>query len=384
MEATNTKFDCQDRQEADHSIPQTFTSEGLQVSPGVLNDIQVGRFKTILEDFAELNIGSIQPCSVIPDYKDPTESITPIVVQSPAACYCIDGWDLIGQAKTSGKSTIRCFVFHIQDHSDTELAIRKVAIRSKPQGGTYSYAELVRNTRLLSQIIMEESKNPIIFSHGGARRGSGFTNNRDDDVREILAERLGKNRTTINKCLQHGKYLSHEALNALVDAEVPKGLFEATQESKQSYATELIRSQTSSDEIVKLVSARMYDWVKQWQTSIDPEVRPPESGTEQQTPLPSQTIIRRTAHTSKTGKAPELKTWKGNEPWIDDGITAEEHIRSQLRRIAEELLKIADNREVSAEQLMTVLRDRIAELAKIIQQLAHLNAKKIENTEGKV
>jgi hypothetical protein len=112
--------------------------------PGVLNADQFGRFKTTQENIAELPIKSIQPHRLIPDYRDPTESILPIVVQSPNGCYCIDGWNLIEQSKATGQPAIRCYVFHIQEHSDTELAIRKVAIRTKPQGGNGSFSELVR------------------------------------------------------------------------------------------------------------------------------------------------------------------------------------------------------------------------------------------------
>ena len=76
--------------------------------PGVLNHDQIGRFKTIQENIAELPIKTIQPCPLIPDYRDPTESTLPIVVQSPAGCFCIDGWNFIEESKATGQPTIRC------------------------------------------------------------------------------------------------------------------------------------------------------------------------------------------------------------------------------------------------------------------------------------
>ena len=70
--------------------------------PGVLNADQTARFKTTQENVAELPIESIQPHLLIPDYREPTESTLPIIVQSPDGCYCIDGWNFIEQAKDAG------------------------------------------------------------------------------------------------------------------------------------------------------------------------------------------------------------------------------------------------------------------------------------------
>ena len=169
--------------------------------PGVLNNPQNERFKTTQEDIAELPVESIQPYPLIPDYRNPTESTLPIVIQSPAGCYCIDGWNFIEQAKAAGQPAIRCYVSHIQELSDTELAIRKVAIRTKPQGGTCSCAELVRNTKIVAKYLMDEMENPVVFSHGGSRQGANFTNNKEDDLRQVLSERLGKDRRSASNPL---------------------------------------------------------------------------------------------------------------------------------------------------------------------------------------
>jgi len=191
--------------------PQKETKDSTP--PGVLNSDQTARFKTTQEDVAELPIESIQPHLFIPDYKDPTESTLPIVVQSPAGSYCIDGWNLIEQAKAAGQPAIRCYIFHLQEHSDTELAIRKVAIRTKPLGGTGSFAELVRNTKIVVKYLKDKMKNPIVFSHGGARQGTNFTDNKEDDLRQVLSERLGKERSTINDYMAFGRHLSDDALD---------------------------------------------------------------------------------------------------------------------------------------------------------------------------
>jgi len=188
----------------------------FQPSPGVLNDEQIGRFKTLSEDIVELPIESIKPYSLIPDYRDPTESTLPVIIQTPEGYHCIDGWNLIVQAKAASETNIRCYVATIEDHSDIELAIRKTSIRTKPQGGTGSFSELVRNTRLLRNLIIETTENPIVFSHGGSRRGANFTNNTEDDLCEMLAERLGKHRTTINHYFNFGRYLNDATLATFV------------------------------------------------------------------------------------------------------------------------------------------------------------------------
>ena len=156
------------------AVPKTTTDS---TPSRVLNADQFGRFKTTQEDISELPIKSIQACPLIPDYRDPTESILPIVVQSPAGNFCIDGWNFIDQAKSTGQPTMRCAIISIQEHSDTELAIRKVEVRTKPRGGTCLFAESVRNTSILAEILMAEMENPIVFSHGGARQGENFNNN---------------------------------------------------------------------------------------------------------------------------------------------------------------------------------------------------------------
>ena len=85
-----------------------------QSSRGVLNNSQMGLFVTTGEEIAELSIATIQTCLNIPDYRDLTESPHPIVIQSPDACHCIDGWNLIEEAQSEGGSTVRCHVFQIE------------------------------------------------------------------------------------------------------------------------------------------------------------------------------------------------------------------------------------------------------------------------------
>ena len=354
-----------------------------QSSPGVLNDSQPEQFVTTGEEIAELPIASIRPCRNIPDYRDKTESTLPIVVQSPDACQCIDGWNLIEKAQADGRSSICCHVFKIERHSETELAIRKVAIRTKPLGGTCSYAELVRNTCRLFTILFESADDPVVFSHGGNRRSTDFTDKRENNIRSVLSERLGKSQTTINKYLQHGEYVSDDAFRELIDANASKGFFEATQKEKHRYASELASRQTAPDEIIRLASAKTLDWLQTGQTPIETVILPPERAIDPQAPaaLPAP---RRIESSPPPRQPREFRIPEIPEPVTDDSANTEDDIRSQIRRIGSDLIALADNEEITDEQQITILRDQIARLAAILQHLASRSSNETEIKEDEV
>jgi hypothetical protein len=146
------------------------SSTQVQPSPGDSKEHLTDNYATCREDIAEVAIADIQLCPIIPDYKTPTLSTQPIVVRTPDACFCIDGWHYIEQAKADGHSTIRCHIYLVAHHSIIELAIRKAAIRVMPHGGKCSYAELVRNTHHFYKGLLNTSDDLVRFSHGGNRR----------------------------------------------------------------------------------------------------------------------------------------------------------------------------------------------------------------------
>jgi hypothetical protein len=163
--------------------PNAFYLENNQASQGGLKHSQTIQSISSQPVIAELEIQKIQPFLQIPDYAYPTISPHPIVVISPTACSCIDGWNLIPNGVSTGNSKITCHAFYIPDHCETEIAIRKVAIRTMPLGGACSYAELVRNAGILFKMLMASVENPIVFSHGGARRGVSHPEIFENDVR---------------------------------------------------------------------------------------------------------------------------------------------------------------------------------------------------------
>jgi len=101
--------------------------------------------ETLDERFEELDVEAIQPFGLIPNYVIPSDLKYPVVAKTPLNYFCLDGWNLIEGAKANGKITLKCFIEEIEEHSNEELAIRKVSLREKPRGGISSYAETIRN-----------------------------------------------------------------------------------------------------------------------------------------------------------------------------------------------------------------------------------------------
>jgi len=157
----------------------------------------------------------------------------PIIVKSPSSIQCIDGWELIEQAKHRGETSIICEIIHIQRDSEIEYALWKASSRTMPIGGRCIYPEEMGNACRLFTMLRDSSENPVVFSHGGARRGENYPNRPEDNIRLVLEDRLGKKSKTINKYLNHGQFIGDEAIQNLIDARVNKGFFEAIQKDKQ-------------------------------------------------------------------------------------------------------------------------------------------------------
>jgi hypothetical protein len=341
--------------------------------PGVLNADKTARFKTTQEDVAELPIESIQPHLLIPDYKDPTESTLPIVVQSPAGSYCIDGWNLIEQTKAAGQPAIRCYVFHIQEHSDTELALRKVAIRTKPQGGTGSFAELVRNTKIVVKYLMDEMENPVVFSHGGARQGANFTNNKEDDLRQVLSERLGKERGTINAYVNFERHLNDDVLETLVASKTGKAFFENARVNKRTLINHLESDGLAQGDISAVVSSKMLEWLKEYQQTgkIKPDFGEPDPPEE----VEDQNNDTAATYDDSLTSARGVETCNPQSPTIENDapeLPTEESIKTEIRAIIEALSGLADQTPFDCDQGIEIVGGQIEQLALIQQKITDI------------
>jgi hypothetical protein len=334
--------------------------------PGVLNADQIGRFKTTQEDIAELPIISIQPHRLIPDYRDPTESTLPIVVKSPTGFHCIDGWRLIQRAIAADQPAIRCFVIQIQEHSDKELAIRKVEVRTKPRGGTCLFAELVRNTSILAKIFEDKMENPIVFSHGGARRGENFSNNEEDDLRQMLSDRLGKDRNTINNYLHFARHLTDETMDALIAKKASKAFFENARVNKRILIKNMKSDEVEEREITSTVSNKMLEWLDEYSRtgkviSDYAENDDPEGDEQSISELP---LV--------VGGSPENETFH-HQTIVDTSDSlrppTEEDVKVEIQAIILSLTAIMEQSPIEIDDGINTLNDQITKLAMIPQML---------------
>jgi len=338
--------------------------------PGVLNADQIGRFKTTQEDIAELPIKSIQPHRLIPDYRDPTESILPIIVQSPAGFYCIDGWNLIEQAIAAGQPAIRCSILQMQEHCDIELAIRKVEVRTKPRGGPCLFAELVRNTSILEKILMDEMENPIVFSHGGARRGLNFSDNKLDDLRQVLSERLGKSRNTINEHLNFARHLTDEAKDTFVAQKTGKAFFEETRVNKRTLINHLKSDSLAQGDITVEVSSKILEWLAEYQQTgkIKPDFGEPDPPEE----VEDQNNDATATYDDSLTSAREVETFNPQSPTIENDapeLPTEESVKAEIQAIIDELSELMDQSPLDYEKGIEIIDDQFDQLALVRQRI---------------
>lgn len=342
-----------------------------QNSQGELIKETNSNFTTARETIEELEIAEIEHFTGIPDFAEATRSLNPIIVKSSTSCHCIDGWELIEKVRSHGKSRITCFVFHILEYSETELGIRKVAIRTMPPGGRCTYTELIRNARRLFEMLAASSENPVVFGHGGARKGSNYTDNKDDNIRRVLADRLGKSVTTINKYLSFGKYIDDETKGILVESKAEKSFFESAQVNKRILTKNLRDDGESDDAITSKVSEKMLSWLQEF-----------NENKEKITPVLYE--IYKSEETDGSDTAPANESCKIDlpqkfDPWTpaeeseNTGPPTEEDIRKELKKIGVTQIVLANNKTKTLQELANELRRQISTMTKLFQSVMYLN-----------
>jgi hypothetical protein len=362
------------------------SSKKDRVSPGDLNQALVVRspFQTARESIEDLPIDQIQRCSLIPDYRDPTVSKDPIVVRTSNSCHCIDGWEQIQTASSKKETHIRCHVFNLQNCSEQELAIRKVAVRTMPQGGRASYSEVIRNTRLLCNMFTSSLENPLMYSHGGARRGNNYTsNNREENVREILAERLGKNLGTICKYLNYAEYLDPETLEVLVDLKADKRFFETAQRSKRVLIKNLRQEGHSDEQVETRICSALLDMFKEYSDTgrIRLMLEHGESDQAEEEDAGTEQNVHQDGVSTK--QLPSSCSSPATDSLQDQPLTVEK-VRQDLRDTAQRVLEIADSLEPSEQEFTEAIRREIFTLTRISLAAKHLkgNTTLQTHTEG--
>ena len=330
--------------------------------------------ETLEEKIEQISIHDIQHFTAIPDYVTPSDSKYPFIVRTPSSTYCIDGWNLVEKAIADGKSLITCNVETIAEHSDEELAIRKVALRIKPKGGIGSYAEIVRNTRCLKKILLASDKDLKIFHHGGDRKGETFINNRHEDVRKVLSARLGKSVSTINQFLNHSRFLGDETLNFFAAQKVEKDFFEEAQKNKRLEITRMTGEGKSHDEITAQVSDNVRKWYPEYLQSY--KIRPIMGAQETEAEVEdNHPEIQTPQETVPRVIIPKVfNPWTGNES--EDEEDSLENIKRDIKASAQRLLEAETSSDI--DQLEECIRDEVRRLCRIPQRLSALKNRNMD------
>ena len=221
----------------------------------------------------------------------------------------------------------------------------------------------------------------MVFSHGGARRGVNYSEDKENNVRILLAIRLGRSVTTINKYLQHGKNLSQEALQTLINAGVQKGFFEAIQKDKQRLIDDLKAEQKSHDEIVNAVSARVLSRLEQFQSSDSVEVVIPQSDQVESTAseIQSQQNDAPKPHV----KPIEHKHWSGNPSAALEKQPTEDEIYQEFMAVGRLLIETAENKEMAIQDRLQIFSAQVFRQSRLIQKLGHLATQQTIEAEEK-
>jgi len=225
-----------------------------------------------------------------------------------------------------------------------------------------TYAERIRNVRILFNMLIQTLQNPLVYTHGGVRKGSSFTSSREDNVRIVLAERLQKSPTTISKYLNHAEYMSEEDLDTLARARAGKEFFEKAQVVKRRIINDLIDSSTPKEEITTVVSKAML------QMHLDPnEIENQkmalfrgEIGTN-----PTEDAPQATQKNEIEKEPPQFKHWTGVDAELELTST-EEEIRRQGEQIAERMRARFQNQDLTLTALKQGVIQDLGDLASLI------------------
>lgn len=278
IKESNDRHDFESRTDEEGQQKKNVFEEGLEDKErgeDKKTDFQPspGRLETVDERFEVLDVEAIQPFVLIPYYVAPTDLTYPVVAKTPLNYFCLDGWNLVEKAKDGGMISLKCYVEYFAEHSNEELAIRKVVLRERPRGGICCYAETVRNATSLRDILLASDIDLKVFQHGGSRKGAAFTTNRQENITKLISERLGKSVSTINQYINHGLYLTHETLNSLAEREADKDFLEAAQPNKRWKINNLRSQEVLDEEITHQISESMMGWYYEY-TQNDKKIKP--------------------------------------------------------------------------------------------------------------
>lgn len=219
----------------------------------------------------------IEEVTSVSDYFSSSTLTIPLIGKAPNGYFCLDGWSRIERAKADNQTEILCIVkYYERKLDDNDLALEKAAHRMKPEGGLAPYVEKVAKTGQLHDKLFVEAENPIVYEHGGRRVSGGSTGNREDDVIGVLCARLGKDRKTILKYLNHYEYVEDSLFDTLIMANATKSFFETAEPHKRRQKLKLEEElfkgdmtdeekEAAKQEITRLISEKLDGWFIEFQ-----------------------------------------------------------------------------------------------------------------------
>jgi len=358
------------------------------VSPGeMVPALQV--FCTTNQYFDNVNINIIEPFNSIPDYLGETINQYPTVLSTSGRFICLDGWNLIEEARLKEKGNIHCLVEVADNCPDEEIAIRKVATRILPANGKCSYLETVRNVKALYKMMMETRKNLACFHHGGRRRGGEFINNKEENVRLILAARLGKAPGTISKYLNHGEYLSDDTIPMLMTA-IPdqivkpnKQFFEKAQSNKNKILMELKSEGMSEDEITENLSCCVQQMFEEYKRTGDIRNYVSTQNITAEENTLTEEIPQENGDNSISNKflSKTFSYYPGNETPQDIISFHPDDIKEKLAVIGKRLIDISGSQSAGIDEIAATVTNSIMALSEFLQKCRTIKLLD-QNTEG--
>ena len=349
--------------------------------PEDLNNHHKPNFLTISEKFVELPISDIQPFTEIPDYKTPTRSFCPIVVQTQNQSFCIDGFEKIEAALNDKQTSIECFVYLVADFSQIDLCLRKAAIRSLPKAGICSYGEIIRNVRLLYRMLKNTDENPIVYSHGGARRGHNYSDDSpENNIRILLSERLGKDIKKINSLINYGDKLNDATLNQLAENKTSRRFFEAAQKNKREKIKRLQDDGVQDDDLINIISQDVLSWHEEFISNdgiIETIWDKPQSQVSQKPPENNSPPKKTTQNPPKNHEH-----WNGNDTFKEENMPTSESVYNAIGIIGNNLVAVTNDKPESMSALEKQIQSSMQDLSEIYEAICYLkNGEQIVNRE---
>jgi len=293
------------------------------------------------EEFKDLPVKEIKHFNIVKDFTLPTRSSCPIVIifKDSGHCHCVDGWNLVQQAKEKPEDTIRCLISYMDSFDAAATGVFKTALRSMPPGGICTHAEMILNIRICIRLIKGCNEIPKASGHGGARKGSEFDNNFDQKIVGLLVEHLGKTKKKIQEYINHGADLPDDNLEFLVEKKASRRFFEEVQRNKAKVIADLKQKKVKPDAILTQISEQMKEWYEEYEkigeiTSVLKKTELPPEVIKQ---IPKEII-------APTKKAPKVHIrWTGNTA-PQDLPPSKDQIYDKLGTIMEPFVQLRNDR----------------------------------------